>query len=530
MSASFWLGDSHHTSQDADAHYRNGEVWLGDSHHTSQDADARYEDGELWLGAYTSGTPDAHYEGSNGGAVAAAFLLLLSGVDTPTEETNSSKPDSDDEEEGNDEEEDDDDEDSDSDESYEEPSPYSYTPSSPARPPSPEVPGFIVVCIVLGAMLGVGVMIRDTMIRDLNNSPTRNDAYSPSAKSDYSQPANLTPPEQIVDGGECPYEGCQYGEQWMAKEDVNVYDAWPDSLGIASSTLHQKATIHAREWVTTETGVILAKRHEGVVVDNTNYGVVVENGPRLKMGQIISLYSQLGEGCWKSWIEGRFLVVCRPEFQPEKVQNEWWIRIKTADGLQGWTNSPQLFVSQEGLNRELGRKIWEPKLALPDKLAEIDTLLKGGANLNGDGGRYGVSPMEAAINMKDVDLLRELVSKGLNIQGSQFCPASWAAQNALGPGGDIMLEFLLENGMQLGCLINPPLQQFLSMGITTDDYPIEQAIKVAEALVRHGANINQRDSQDKSIFDVLNRPDVISRPHAAVLKEALAKLEVQPPL
>ncbi len=380
---------------------------------------------------------------------------------------------------------------------------------------------FLVVVVIALCVAGVVKLIEDSKTK---NSPTRNESYTPPARS-YSPPANLVPPEQIIDRGACPYEGCQYGEKWMAKQDVNVYVAPPNTVGAALSSLQFKVLVRAKEWITTETGIVLAKRHEGRVVRGTNYGVVVVNGPPLKIDQTVSLYSYLGENCWTSWIEGRFLVVCSPESQPAKSQNEWWIRIKMADGSQAWTNSRESFVSQEGLNHELGEKIADLKLALPDKLAEIDTLLEGGAELNGDGGKYGTVPIEAAIRTKDADLLKELISKGLNIRNNQLCPAYFAAQNALSPNGDLMLQFLLENGMQLSCLTNPPLREFLIFGMALDTYPIDRAIKVAEMLIKHGVSVDQRDSQGKSIFDILNEKDMASRPHVAVLREALIKLK-----
>jgi len=336
-------------------------------------------------------------------------------------------------------------------------------------------------------------------------------------------------PEQIVDRGACPFEGCKYGERWMAKQNVDVYSAPPGIVGVSVSSLRKKATVHAGTWVRTETGVVLARRREGrvtVVNGRSPYGGTVKGGPPLKNGQVIPIYSYLGEGCWRSWIGGQFLVVCDVT-SPGQAQNEWWIRIRTASGTEAWTNSAEkAFVSEEGLNSELGERILDTKLALPDKLAQIDALLRGGAGLNGSGGKYGTDPLEAAIRTKNVDLLRALVSKGLNIRKSQPCPAYWAAQNALAPGGDQMLEFLLENGMQLNCLTEPPLHAFLYFGIATDGYSPDRAIRIAEVLVKHGARVDQRDSQGKSIFDLLDQPKWASR--VAALRDALANLAKHP--
>ena len=338
------------------------------------------------------------------------------------------------------------------------------------------------------------------------------------------------PPAQLVDRGACPYEGCTYGERWMAQRDVDVYFSPPDSIGTPVSSLQRKTVIRAREWVRTETGLVLAIRHEGQVNNDVTVRVDRDSAYHgvidLKKGQAIYLYSYLGEGCWTSWAEGHFLSFCSATSQGTP-RNEWWIKIRTADGSEAWTASAdRAFISEEGLNSELGQKIEDPKLPLPDKLAQIDALLKGGAELNGNGGKYGTTPIDAAIRTKDVELLRILISKGLDIR--KPCPAYVAT--ALEPGTDLLLEFLLENGMQLECLAEPPLHAFLRRGLASDNYPVDLAIKVAEVLVKHGAIVKQQNLEGQSILDVLDDLPANAASRVAALKEALNKFAVdQPP-
>lgn len=338
-------------------------------------------------------------------------------------------------------------------------------------------------------------------------------------------PATGVAPEQIVDQGACPYEGCRYGERWMAKQTVDVYAVPPNAVGTSPSSLTKNATIRVGTWVDTETGLVLARRLEGrVTLSNgrSPYGATVKNGPPLTNGQIIPIYSYLGEGCWRSWIGGQFMVVCDVAFQGQAA-TEWWVRIRMANGSKAWTNSAgKAFVSEESLNSELGEKIADGKVALPEKLMQIETLLKGGATLNGSGGKYGTDPLWAAIMSNDTELMKALTSRGLDIRKSQPCAAYSATQNAvLRPGGDAWLEFLLESGMRLDCLSEPPLQAFLRFGIATDNYPVDEAILVAEVLIRHGANVNQRDSQGKTIFDLLDQAKDTMRMRP--LREALSK-------
>ncbi len=367
------------------------------------------------------------------------------------------------------------------------------------------------------------VMICFAVAHDWHSAPTMESRSSAVAK---------VPPAQLVDRGACPYEGCTYGERWMAQRDVDVYFAPPDSVGTPLSSLQKKAVIRAGEWVRTETGLVLAMRHEGQVDNDVT--VRVNRDPNyqgvmaLKKGQTIYLYSYLGEGCWTSWAEGHYLSVCNATSRGTP-QNEWWIKIKTADGSEAWTASAdKAFMSEEGLNSELGKKIEDPKMPLPDKLAQIDALLKGGADLNGEGGRYGTTPIDAAVKTQDVELIKMLISKGLNLGKS--CPAYVATQTALGLGGELTLEVLLENGMKLDCLTEPPLIAFLGRGLASEDYPVDRAIKVAEVLVKNGAIVKQQDLEGRSILDVLDDLPANATSRVASLREGLNRMAAdQPP-
>ena len=205
----------------------------------------------------------------------------------------------------------------------------------------------------------------------------------------------------------------------MAKQDVDLYVSHPDRVGTGESSLQVQTTVHANEWVRTVTGVVLARRHDGRVdleKLRTSYGAAVVNGPPLRHGQVVRLYSYLGEGCWTGWIDGRFLVICGMEEAVDRQpQNEWWVQVRTAAGSLGWTKpATEAFMSEESLNSRLGEKIMDSTITLSEKLTQVSELIEGGADLNGSGGQYGTTPIEAAIRTKDVDLMRSLLSLGLD--------------------------------------------------------------------------------------------------------------------
>ncbi|MDP2933723.1 MAG: hypothetical protein Q8N81_06385, partial [bacterium] len=155
----------------------------------------------------------------------------------------------------------------------------SSSASSSSSSSSSDFSGLWAVLIGVAILIGIGSM--GDIIKTFNSSSAGD--YSLSARSGYFYPVRMAP-EQIVDRGACPFEGCRYGEQWLARQDVDVYEAPPTTVGVAIDSFQKKTVICAGEWVTTETGIVLAKRHEGRAVERTNYGAVVVNGPPLRIG------------------------------------------------------------------------------------------------------------------------------------------------------------------------------------------------------------------------------------------------------
>jgi len=74
-----WSGNYAGADYEADARYRNGKIWLGNYAGADYEADACYRDGKVWIGNYAGADYEAEgcYSGSDSGAAAATFLLLL---------------------------------------------------------------------------------------------------------------------------------------------------------------------------------------------------------------------------------------------------------------------------------------------------------------------------------------------------------------------------------------------------------------------------------------------------------------------
>lgn len=139
-----------------------------------------------------------------------------------------------------------------------------------------------------------------------------------------------------VDKGACPFECCTYRE-WRVEKATRLYaEPKADSpfVGVAEKGIFVKA----------ETGE----------VHTTKPGkfVVTRNVVNFQKGDILWVYTYLGEGYFKVWYRGKFIEeeigidYHRPSPEDwgyfEIVPNSiWWVKVRTSKGIEGWTNQPE---------------------------------------------------------------------------------------------------------------------------------------------------------------------------------------------
>jgi hypothetical protein len=341
-------------------------------------------------------------------------------------------------------------------------------------------------------------------------------------------------PEQIVDQQACINEECRFGERWFARQDADLFAAPPTVLGTSFSSLRKDGLVKIGSAVTTIRAIRLEQRRDGIVQG------AMEHAPQLRPGQVISIYTMEEGGCPRSWIGGALIVICGQIKEMRPQVWETWVQVRTEKGTIGWfktsTNlsSETGLASQTQLNDELAGAI-SSELPLSAKLAKIDSLLSEGADLNGNGNKHGTDPSDAVTMTRDVELLNTLMKKGLKVHNDGkdgHCTAHWMYQGvALEPGGDAMLDALLSEGMEVKCLTpgngsRAMLPAFLSWGLGGSDYSVDRAIRVAEVLVKHGVDINQRDYDGKSIFDRIEQ-HIPENPELVRLQVALRSLTGQ---
>lgn len=328
----------------------------------------------------------------------------------------------------------------------------------------------------------------------------------------------LQAPEFLVDSGACQIgEQSSCGIEMMARSDVPLYTNPPRVANSPMNSLRVARIARRGEWVMTTTALVLSTRGEGVVSEGLR-----DFGPsRFHAGQTVAVYTLLGESCVRTWFDGRFDQVCAVDVTTQPT-NEWWIQARFSDGTLAWTNQPSAFASRFDLDDSLAVIMADSTVSLPNKLTLVEAALRLGADLNGSGSRHGIQPRDAAVQTNDTALVRALMLRGMTLVDPRFCPFDQFRFAAFQPGGDVMLAFLLANGVSLSCLGQTPLHAYLTFGVAHEDFPVDRAIRIAEVLVKNGADVRQKDALGKTVLDHLADPKWSAK--VAALREALVAL------
>ena len=142
--------------------------------------------------------------------------------------------------------------------------------------------------------------------------------------------------------GACPFECCTY-RQWTVERDTEIFDDYRAKTPVKFHvTRGQKVVAVTGVVVTTKFGV-------GVVRSVAGLG-------GFNMGDTLHVLHHLGEDHWKYWFDGYFSQApitprqrcpsCEIELV-EAPQTIWWVKIRAADGREGWTRQPEHFGNKD---------------------------------------------------------------------------------------------------------------------------------------------------------------------------------------
>jgi hypothetical protein len=159
------------------------------------------------------------------------------------------------------------------------------------------------------------------------------------------------PPALYVDKGACPFECCTY-RKWKTVKMTVAY-ARPDKRS------RRVGTFKAGSDVVGLTGEV-----------RTTPGrfVILKKHGRYKPGDVLWIYTPLGEGFYKVWFKGRMYSegleymsgpyersIPSCEETPEcwgklekELRSEWWVKVRSAEGWVGWTDQADNFSDKDG--------------------------------------------------------------------------------------------------------------------------------------------------------------------------------------
>lgn len=158
------------------------------------------------------------------------------------------------------------------------------------------------------------------------------------------------PPALYVDKGACPFECCTY-RKWKTEKTTIAY-ARPDKK---SGTV---GSFKAGSRVVAITGEVRSSPG--------SYVILKAHG-KYKPGDVLWVYTPLGEGFYKIWFKGKMyqeeLEYMSGPFEqsspkceetPEcwgklktEMRVEWWVKIKSSNGWVGWTNEADHFGNKD---------------------------------------------------------------------------------------------------------------------------------------------------------------------------------------
>lgn len=162
--------------------------------------------------------------------------------------------------------------------------------------------------------------------------------------------AQSKPPALYIDKGACPFECCTY-RSWKTEENTIAYER-PDKRS------KRVGVFKAGTKVVGLTGEVRTRP--------STFTIKKAHG-KYKPGDILWVYTPLGEGFYKVWFKGRMYeeelefvsgpfeqTFPRCEDTPEcwgtldkKLQVEWWVKVRSRDGWVGWTDQAENFSNMD---------------------------------------------------------------------------------------------------------------------------------------------------------------------------------------
>ena len=163
-----------------------------------------------------------------------------------------------------------------------------------------------------------------------------------------------SPPMPHVIDGLCPFECCRYRD-WIVETDTELLVS-PEHSAAKADTLHAGTSVKA---ITGHLQVSVPGQIRVLRTFHAEHSKVA-----YQAGDIVWVYSYLGEGYFWVWYKGNFYAeeayfygahawdrceeagTCWGETL-ELPQNTWWVNIESPTTVRGWTSQPENFGNKD---------------------------------------------------------------------------------------------------------------------------------------------------------------------------------------
>jgi hypothetical protein len=157
-------------------------------------------------------------------------------------------------------------------------------------------------------------------------------------------------PKVLIDKGACPFECCAY-RKWKTEVNAIAY-AGPDRNSEIIGTFRVGTTVEGL------TGEVHARPVRFVVK---------KRHAEYRPGDVLWVYTYLGEGYFKVWYKGKMFeedlgfspyggspgkrceqhsAYCWGELERE-LSFTWWVKVKSSEGWVGWSDRPENFSNKD---------------------------------------------------------------------------------------------------------------------------------------------------------------------------------------
>lgn len=162
--------------------------------------------------------------------------------------------------------------------------------------------------------------------------------------------AQSKPPAIYIDKGACPFECCTY-RKWKTEKTTIAYARPTKNSKRVGKFLAGSDVVGLTGEVRSIPGKFIIKKAHG----------------KYKPGDVLWVYTPLGEGFYKVWFRGRMYEeemqymsgpfersypgcaetpACWGELEKE-LRVEWWVKVRSADGWVGWTDQTRNFSNMD---------------------------------------------------------------------------------------------------------------------------------------------------------------------------------------